>query len=260
MSYYVDVILPVPLNQKFTYLISKEEYDFIEPGMRVIVPFGKSKLYTSIAFQTHDFYDDNYELKPIIQIIDSVPIVNTYQLKFWDWVSRYYFTFLGDVMRASVPSNLILQSETIITLNPELDINIDNLDEIEYLIIDALNISGHLSINNVSEIINKKNIFSIINSMTKKELIRVDEKIYSKYHPKFVRCIRFNKNFDKKLIKSILKNAKSQIKFYEYFKKLKSTSQVDIKVSDFKEISSGYSSIIKKMVEKQIFERKIKIK
>ena len=157
-------------------------------------------------------------------------------------------------MRASVPSNLILQSETIITLNPELDINIDNLDEIEYLIIDALNISGHLSINNVSEIINKKNIFSIINSMTKKELIRVDEKIYSKYHPKFVRCIRFNKNFDKKLIKSILKNAKSQIKFYEYFKKLKSTSQVDIKVSDFKEISSGYSSIIKKMVEQQIFE------
>ena len=42
MGYYVDVILPIPVNQKFTYLISKDEYNFIKPGMRIIVPFGKS--------------------------------------------------------------------------------------------------------------------------------------------------------------------------------------------------------------------------
>ena len=42
MAYYVDVILPIPVNQKFTYIISKDEYDFIKPGMRIIVPFGKS--------------------------------------------------------------------------------------------------------------------------------------------------------------------------------------------------------------------------
>jgi len=50
MAYYVDVILPIPVNQKFTYIISKDEYDFIKPGMRIIVPFGKSKLYTSVNY------------------------------------------------------------------------------------------------------------------------------------------------------------------------------------------------------------------
>ena len=254
MGYYVDVILPIPLNQKFTYLISKDEYDFIKPGMRIIVPFGKSKLYTSISFKTHNSYEGSYDLKSIIQIIDEYPIVNNFQLKFWDWISRYYFSFIGDVMRASVPSNLILQSETIITLNPEKDIDSDELNETEFLIVDALNINGQLSISNVSNIINKKNIFSIINSMSDKEFIRVDEKIYSKYHPKFVRCVRLNKNFNKTLIDSIPKNAKSQIKFYEVFKKIKSDSNNDVKVSDFKKISSGYSAILKRMVEKQIFE------
>ena len=103
MSFYVDVILPVPLNQKFTYLISEDEFRFIKPGMRIIVPFGKSKLYTSIAYETNNSFNGNYELKSIIQIIDDSPVVNAYQLKFWDWISRYYCTFPGDVMRASVP-------------------------------------------------------------------------------------------------------------------------------------------------------------
>ena len=55
MAYYVDVILPIAVNQKFTYIISKDEYDFIKPGMIIIVPFGKSKLYTSVSY-THTSY------------------------------------------------------------------------------------------------------------------------------------------------------------------------------------------------------------
>ena len=177
MAYYVDVILPIPVNQKFTYIISKDEYDFIKPGMRIIVPFGKSKLYTSVSYKTYNHYESDYELKSIIQIIDDLPVVNKYQLKFWDWVSRYYFTSIGEVMRASVPSNLILQSETVLTLNNDKEIEMGDLNDSEYLVVEALNINKQLSVKDVSEILEKKNIFSIINSMNDKELIRVDEKI-----------------------------------------------------------------------------------
>ena len=162
MSHYIDVILPVPLHQKFTYFITVDEYKFIKPGMRIVVPFGKSKLYTSIAYQTHSNFKGNYELKSIIQIIDKTPIVNSFQLKFWDWIARYYFTSIGDVMRASLPSNLILQSETIITLNPDKSIENDNLDEFEFMIIEALSLNGQITINDVSEIVGKKNIFFLV--------------------------------------------------------------------------------------------------
>ena len=222
--------------------------------MSIIVPFGKSKLYTSISVGIHNFFESEYELKSIIQIIDDSPIVNEYQLKFWDWISRYYFTSLGEVMRASIPSNLILQSETVISLNNENDIDSNNLDDAEYLIVDALNLNKELSIKNISELLNKKNIFPIINSMNEKDLIRVDEKIYSKYQPKFIRCVRLVKNYNKDNVLSLLKNAKSQIIFYNYFSKLKNELIKDVRVSDFKKISSGYSGVLKRMVEKEIFE------
>ena len=256
MSFYVDVILPIPVNQKFTYLISEEEYHFIKPGMRIIVPFGKSKLYTSVSYKTHndDHNDSDFEFKSIIQIIDDFPIVNSFQLKFWDWVSRYYFTSIGEVMRASIPSNLILQSETILTLNNENEINDNNLDDSEYLIIDALKINKQLSIKEVSEILDKKNIFSIINSMNEKELIRVDEKIYSKYKPKLVRCVRLSKDFSNGFVSSISKGAKSQLQFLDYYHKLKNQSFKNIKASEFKNISKSYSAVLKRMVEKNIFE------
>ena len=63
MCHCVDVILPIPVNQKFTYLVSEEEFNFIKPGMRIIVPFGKTKLYTSIAFKLHRNNDDTIRLK-----------------------------------------------------------------------------------------------------------------------------------------------------------------------------------------------------
>ena len=253
MSFYVDVILPIPVNQKFTYLISEEEYHFIKPGMRIIVPFGKSKLYTSISHKTHNYKQSDFELKSIIQIVDDFPIVNNFQLKFWDWVSRYYFTSIGEVMRASIPSNLVLQSETVLTLNSEKLINKNDLDDSEYLIIEALNLNNYLSIKEVSKILDKKNIFSIINSMNEKEYIRVDEKIYSKYKPKFVRCVRLSKDFSNDSILSISKNAKSQLEFLDYYK-LKKESLKNIKATEFKNISKSYSSVLKRMVEKKIFE------
>lgn len=254
MGYYVDVILPIPVNQKFTYLISKDEYNFIKPGMRIIVPFGKSKLYTSISIKIHNFFESDFELKSIIQIIDDTPLVNDYQLKFWDWVSRYYFTSVGEVMRASIPSNLILQSETIITLNNQNEVDNKKLDDTEYLIIEALNINKELSIKNVSEILSKKNIFSVINKMNEKDLIIVDEKIYSKYQPKFIKCVRIFKDFDSNSVLSIIKNAKNQIQFFEHYNELKNQLIEDVRISEFKKLNSGYSSIIKRMVEKEIFE------
>ena len=117
MSYYVEVILPIPLDQKFTYFVSKQEFDFIKPGMRIIVPFGKTKFLTAIAYSVHQEFEGSFELKSIHQIIDNSPVVNEDQIKFWDWISKYYMCPIGDVLKAALPSNLLLQSETVISIN-----------------------------------------------------------------------------------------------------------------------------------------------
>ena len=47
--FFVEVILPLALAKTFTYQVSETEYHFIKKGMRLAVPFGKSKIYTAIA-------------------------------------------------------------------------------------------------------------------------------------------------------------------------------------------------------------------
>ena len=79
--YFIDVILPIPLKQNFTYSVNKDEAAFLKPGMRVAVPFGKSKLYTGIVNTIHRNTPQGYETKSIDQILDEYPIITTIQLK-----------------------------------------------------------------------------------------------------------------------------------------------------------------------------------
>ena len=120
MSHFVEVILPLALDKTFTYQVSETEYKYIKPGMRIAVPFGKSKMYTALAIETHQNPPTLYEAKEIHQILDEGPIVNEKQLRLWQWIANYYMCTLGDVMRAALPSEFILESETIITKNSKI--------------------------------------------------------------------------------------------------------------------------------------------
>ena len=50
---YVDVILPLPLDGTFTYSIPAGMEEKVVPGMRVLVPLGKSKKYIAMVADVH---------------------------------------------------------------------------------------------------------------------------------------------------------------------------------------------------------------
>ena len=254
MSYNVEVILPLPLDQKFTYFVSKQEFDFIKPGMRIIVPFGKSKFITGIAHSVHKEFEGSFELKSIHQIIDNSPVVNEDQLMFWDWISKYYMCPIGDVLKAALPSNLLLQSETVISINPKANIIKSDLNDNEYLLIDALEINNHLSVEQSSAIMTKTNVFKIINNLSEKGFLLIEEKTYSKYSMKYAKYVRLKHSVEQKNIYELISKSKNQQLFYEHYKQLKINSNDDVKISEFKKLKSSYASVLKRMEEKGIFE------
>ena len=254
MSYYVEVILPLPLDQKFTYFVSDQEFDFIKPGMRIIVPFGKSKFLTAIAHSVHQEFEGLFELKSIHQIIDNKPVVNEDQLKFWDWISKYYMCPIGDVLKAALPSNLLLQSETVISINPTATIIKSDLNDNEYLLIDALEINNQLSVDQASAIIAKGNVFKIIHTLSEKGFLLIEEKTYSKYSVKYAKYVRLKHSIKQKNIYELINKSINQKLFYEHYKQLKMNSNDDIKISEFKLIKSSYISTLKIMEQKGIFE------
>lgn len=121
MLLYVDAILPVPLHGLFTYSVPTEMAKSIHEGSRIIVQFGKKKFYTAIVHKLYKAEQKPEEIKEITAILEDYPIVNSIQLRFWDWISSYYMCTLGDVFRAALPSALKIESETFITLNPEYE-------------------------------------------------------------------------------------------------------------------------------------------
>ena len=188
--YFIDVILPIPLKQSFTYSVNRDEAHFLRPGMRVAVPFGKSKIYTGIVYQIHENDPPAYETKSIDQILDEVPIVTHTQLKHWKWIANYYMCTLGEVIRAALPSAFLLESETSIVLNKDAAIDEAVLSDEEFLVLEALQNQSSLHINDVRNILDRKQVVSITQKLFERGIITIQEEIYEQYTPKMKRFVK----------------------------------------------------------------------
>ena len=188
MNYYVDVILPLPLKGTFTYELSKYEFDKLEIGFRVAVSFGKRKIYTGIVNELHSNKPESYETKPIEFIYDDKRLVSKNQIDFWNWLSRYYFVPIGDVMKAAIPSTFLLESDSLIIKKEIADDAANKMSDEEFLIYDALDFQN-LKLNDISEIINKKNTFPIIQKMILSGYVELNYELKEKYRPKLLNVI-----------------------------------------------------------------------
>ena len=131
--FFVEIILPLSLNKTFTYSVSRAEFDFVQMGMRVAVPFGKQKIYTGLVAQKHFNRPELYEAKEIHQILDHEPLVTEVQLKHWFWIAEYYMCAIGDVFRCAFPSGLLLESETMVQLRTDFRVDSASLTDDEFL-------------------------------------------------------------------------------------------------------------------------------
>ncbi len=255
---YIDVILPLPLQKLFTYSITEAEASFLRVGMRVAVPFGKSKIYTGLVHRIHTSKPLVYEAKDIHQILDEEPIINAQQLAFWEWISSYYMCTLGDVMRAALPSAFLLESETIISKNNQKEILDEELLDDEFLVYEALQHQSSLKIQDLMNILDRKNVLPVIKRLLEKEAIHLQEEIYEKYKPKWVRYVRLHPNFSSEAalqaVLEELNRAPKQKQVVMTLFMLTAKTKKPIKVTELTEASEASSAIVKTLIDKGILE------
>ncbi len=258
MPNFIDVILPIPLEKLFTYSITEAEANFLKSGMRVSVPFGKSKIYTAIVYGIHNTAPVVYEAKDIHQILDETPVVTQTQLQHWHWISRYYMCSVGEVMRAALPSAFLLESETIITKNKDRIVNDEDLKDDEFLVYEALHHQSSLKIQDLMSILDKKNVLPVIKRLLEKNAITVEEEIYEKYKPKLVRYVKLHSSFSsEKALQNLLEEIGRAHKQKEVVLALFSISaqtKKPVKVSDLTNQSGASSTIVKALIDKGILE------
>jgi primosomal protein N' (replication factor Y) len=258
MGYFIDVILPIPIEKLFTYQVSQTEAEFLKSGMRVAVPFGKSKIYTAIVHHIHNTAPQVYEAKEIHQILDEVPIVTQNQLKLWEWIASYYLCTLGDVMRAALPGAFILESDKQIRLNSKVQVDEHELRDGEFLVYEALQHQSSLSIHEIASIIERKNALPVINRLINKQLVNLQEELYEKYIPKMVRFVKLHHKYTSESALQDLVNgmsrAPNQQEVLLTLFTLSAQTKKPIKVSQLVAQSNTSSAIVKALIDKDILE------
>ena len=196
---FVDIILPVPLDGTFTYSVPQQLEGQVRAGVRVLVPFGRSKTYVGIVASTQGTVPSVSQIKSVLQVLDASPILTDTQMRLWKWISDYYMSPIGEVMKAALPSGLKAEdgyhpkTETFIRLTPNfrseqaLHIAIDMLQRApsqQKAFIDFLSLSGidqgqnlQESCDNISrdELLNQGHTLATVTALVKRGLLETYE-------------------------------------------------------------------------------------
>lgn len=186
-----EVAVPLAVKGTFQYLIPEEYHDIAVPGQRVIVQFGKKRIYTAIILEIVKADASYRGLKRILEFPDDHPIINSKQVQFFKWMADYYMAHIGEVIRAALPSGLKLNSESRLELiDKNWEDKLPELSDHAFEVLKVLNEKGHLNIAEVSSITALANPSRILKELAGHEIIAFYEQVIDKYRPKTIKKIR----------------------------------------------------------------------
>ncbi len=184
---FADVILPLAVPNLYTYRVPYDWNNLILPGQRVVVQFGKNKLYMALVKRLHQNPPKAYQAKYVQDILDATPIVNEIQLNFWDWIASYYLCTPGEVMNAALPAGLRFSSETRIIRNADFaldEVEQDFFTEKEWKLVIALDAKKEMSVQEAAEALEIKNVQPVVQVLLAKGFAIIKEEVKESYKPR----------------------------------------------------------------------------
>ncbi len=174
-----DIALPVPLDHTFTYIVPPELQQSVSLGCRVIVPFGrKNSTGVIVGFPSSTNVKN---LRPIHDVLDSKPTFSEEMLKLTRWISDYYLTPWGEVLRAATPQGLGREGKRVVQLA------VENVEELiaslpkratkQRTILQSLQKQKRLSLGQLQRRSSAKSIHVLINEMTSKGWITIEDDV-----------------------------------------------------------------------------------
>lgn len=111
-----DVLVEIKaegIDKTFSYIIPDNLLDKVKVGIRVIVPFGKQKL-EGFVLNIKDYYETEYSLKEIIDIVDEEPVLNEEMLKLGNYISKKTICNLISAYQTMLPKALKAKHDVVV--------------------------------------------------------------------------------------------------------------------------------------------------
>jgi len=186
LTYFAEIILPLAVEETYTYRVPNEMVADIAVGKRVVVQFTRNKLYAGIVERIHNDAPTKFQAKYVDAVIDENPIVNQVQMRFWAWVAQYYCCSLGEVFLAAVPASLRMSSETVVSA-VSLDIDeLATLNLAEQTIYEYVQSKEAITLHDLFKHSQNRNVFALVKQMNEKGFLVLEESLNQKYSAKKV--------------------------------------------------------------------------
>ncbi|MFN8436657.1 MAG: primosomal protein N' [Cytophagales bacterium] len=255
IALFAEVILPLPLNGTFTYRVPMSQEQEADIGKRVVVQFGSKKVYTGIVKSLHNQPPQKYNAKPIIEFLDTVPIITKEQFKLFETISSYYMCSEGEVLSIALPSALKISSETNIFLTQNLEDIAIELSEPEIEIVNILKITESITFNDLTKSLPNRKHHKTLRSLVEKNLISLQEEVKQKYKAKIISKVKLNDLYNSttelhKLLESIQNKEAQANLLLHYINASKSNQEVGMLKSELAKVSS---SALNTLLKNKIF-------
>ena len=181
--YYVDVLLPLHVPDYYTYRVPQECNGQVVVGQRVVVQFGRQRLYSALVHRVHQ-NAPRWRSKYILAILDREPVVTERQMDFWEWLARYYMCYPGDVMAAALPAGMKLASESAVTIHPDFDGELSQLSDLELRVVQLLTDHPVMRVVDIGRALSVQKVMPLIRTMIEREIIVMDEELRQRFTPK----------------------------------------------------------------------------
>ena len=100
----IDIAIPLPIQDPYTYRLPQSFEGSIQPGMRVRIPFrNRSIIGFVVSKESERSVESLREIKEIIEVLDSEPVVSDHLLRLAKWISEYYFSSWGEAISNMIP-------------------------------------------------------------------------------------------------------------------------------------------------------------
>ena len=186
---FVDALLPLPIPRHFTYRVPRIWAEVVQLGLRIVVPFGSSKVLTAVIVSVHHQPPKQYQAKYILEILDEAPLVTESQIKLFQWVADYYMCYPGEVFQVALPAGLKISSQSKVQAHPEFS-SLQDLNDKELLVYQSVVEKGSLSYDEVARIAEVKSPYHIIKSLVGHSAVLIFDELKDRYTPKVIRKIR----------------------------------------------------------------------
>ncbi len=260
---FVNVVFPLPFRNSFTYSVPEDFLDLAGIGVRVVVPFGK-RVLTGFIVEVIKEVDTEVTIKPIIDIIDELPVFDENSLKFYKWISEYYFCSLGEALRYSVPPGSEVESNRIIISDCEtcnkLLLEESNKGILRNKLLSILAIKEKVNLSFLRKAVNKNNIYSTLKSLEKLGAIEITDIIdEAKVKPKKAKFVEIADSIDR-IYGAIAEAEKRSPKQVIILLELLSLKGKSIKLSTLLEKTQSSSNTINALESKKlirVFDKEI---